>query len=273
MAVMALGAGGALRGDADILGVGAGNEPTQFWLTCCARRVFATDLYLGGDWSESASSSMLLNPAIHWPGRWNKRRLVVQHMDGRELHFEDASLDGVFSSGSIEHFGGYEDVRRSIREMHRVLKPGGWVTLVFHNTDADVWLALQKAAAAAGFRVEGAASLDRQQRSHKGYKGRNGTEKVAHFDVVLSMQKASAESPKRRRRQVVTTDLLERTLMAAAADDPRVQSSLQWAHSVTIRSLIESHHELTDVSYDRIREVWMDVFSGARGGVKVTQRR
>jgi SAM-dependent methyltransferase len=56
---------------------------------------------------------------------WNPRRLVVQHMSGTELAYEDGSFDGIFSSGSIEHFGELEDIRRSVAEMHRVLKPGG----------------------------------------------------------------------------------------------------------------------------------------------------
>lgn len=148
-------------------------------------------------------------------------------------------------------------------EMHRVLKPGGWVTLVFHNTDAEVWAAIQNAASVAGLRIDGAAGLDRKQRSHKGYKGKNGTEKVAHFDVVLSMQKAALDAPKRRRRRAVTLNLIEDTLREAAADDQRVQSSLQWAHSVAIRSLIESRYDLTDVSYDRVREVWLNLFGGS----------
>ena len=70
--------GGALRPDADILGVGAGNGPTIFWLTSQVHLVFATDLYVGqAAWQESANASMLTDPGIHWPGTWNPRRLVV----------------------------------------------------------------------------------------------------------------------------------------------------------------------------------------------------
>ena len=46
------------RPDAEVLGVGAGNEPTVFWLTNHVRRVFATDLYLAEGWEESASHRM-----------------------------------------------------------------------------------------------------------------------------------------------------------------------------------------------------------------------
>ena len=105
------------------------NEPTVFWLTNHVRRVFATDQYLAGGWEESASQRMLTEPGSAWEGPWNPRRLVVQHMDALDLRYEDDSFDAVFSSSSIEHFGTHEDVARSIREAHRVLKPGGVLTV------------------------------------------------------------------------------------------------------------------------------------------------
>jgi SAM-dependent methyltransferase len=129
MAVLALREAGALRRDADVLGVGAGNEPTLFWLTTHVHRVFATDLYVGDDWRESADTLMLTDPGRFWPGPWEPRRLVVQHMDGRELLHPDASFDAVFSSSSLEHFGDHEDVGRAIDEAYRVLKPGGVLSL------------------------------------------------------------------------------------------------------------------------------------------------
>jgi SAM-dependent methyltransferase len=118
---------GALRDDAEILGVGAGQESTIFWLTRHVRRVFATDLYLEEDsWSETDSGpGMLVSPAWGAEQGWNPRRLVAQHMDGTRLNYEDDSFDGIFSSGSIEHFGSLKDIRRSVEEMFRVLKPGG----------------------------------------------------------------------------------------------------------------------------------------------------
>src|SRR3954469_8879721 len=63
MAIGALRDGGAVREDAEVLGVGAGFEPTIFWLTRHVRRVFATDLYLEpGDWQRE-NRWMLLDPS------------------------------------------------------------------------------------------------------------------------------------------------------------------------------------------------------------------
>jgi SAM-dependent methyltransferase len=122
---------GGLREDARVLGVGAGHEATIYWLTRHAGTVVATDLYEAEDaWSETDSGAdMLTDPGRHFDGPWNPERLEVRNMDARELQFEDESFDAIFSSSSIEHFGDFPEVRRSVEEMFRVLRPGGVVAL------------------------------------------------------------------------------------------------------------------------------------------------
>jgi SAM-dependent methyltransferase len=122
---------GVLREDAEVLGVGAGREATIYWLTRHVGRVTATDLYETEDvWSERYSGAdMLTNPGRYWEGPWNPERLEVRHMNALELDFEDESFDAIFSSSSIEHFGDFPEVRRSVEEMFRVLRPGGVVGL------------------------------------------------------------------------------------------------------------------------------------------------
>jgi len=130
MAVRALRDHGALRPDAEILGVGAGFETTGYVLTRHVRRVFATDLYVDpGTWEHTANLEVLVAPERFFGGEWNPRRLVMQHMDALDLRYEDESFDGIFSSSSIEHFGDFDAVRRSAQEMYRVLKPGGVCSL------------------------------------------------------------------------------------------------------------------------------------------------
>jgi SAM-dependent methyltransferase len=50
-------------------------------------------------------------------------------MDALQLDFPDESFDAIFSSSSIEHFGDFPDVRCSVEEMFRVLRPGGVLAL------------------------------------------------------------------------------------------------------------------------------------------------
>ncbi len=74
---------------------------------------------------------MLVSPETSVPDgyAWNPKRLVVQHMDALSLRYDDDSFDGIFSCGSIEHFGTLENIAQAAREMGRVLKPGGVLTL------------------------------------------------------------------------------------------------------------------------------------------------
>ena len=95
---------------------------------------------------------------------------------------------------SLEQYGSL--ISAALAEISRVLKPGGWATIVFHNTDASVWQAIKDAALTNGFEFHEASSLDRKQQSHKGYKGRGGEEDVAHFDVIFNLRKATFSKKK-----------------------------------------------------------------------------
>ncbi len=130
MAVLAFRRFGVLHPDSVVLGVGAGTETTIYYLTNHVKQVFATDLYYApGVWNTFAPSRMLAEPDKFAPYAYERQRLVVQHMDGRSLEFEDNTFDAIFSSGSIEHFGGYQFVANAAYEMGRVLKPGGILAL------------------------------------------------------------------------------------------------------------------------------------------------
>ena len=130
MAVRTLSQFGALNPEAKLLGVGAGTEETIFYLTGHANQVFATDRYLSPEaWDNFAPNLMLAEPQSVAPYPFDIERLVVQHMDGRCLRYPEGTFDGIFSSGSIEHFGDLQDVAYAAYEMGRVLKPGGILSI------------------------------------------------------------------------------------------------------------------------------------------------
>lgn len=60
----------------------------------------------------------------------------------------------------------YSDLmRRAFNEYYRVLKPGRWMTVVFHNSKNSVWTTIQQAIGDAGFVVADVRTLDREQGS------------------------------------------------------------------------------------------------------------
>ena len=117
---------GIINDSSEILGVGVAKEETISMLSKDVKRVFATDIYLdGGSWQHWYEKELLVDARQYMSGDYNHRRVVWQHVDGRDMPYEDNSFDGVFSCSSLEHFGNELDIRKAIEEVYRVLKPGG----------------------------------------------------------------------------------------------------------------------------------------------------
>ncbi|MBF0308896.1 MAG: DNA methylase [Magnetococcales bacterium] len=77
-----------------------------------------------------------------------------------------------------------ELMRRCFTEYCRVLKPGRWMTVVFHNSKNAVWNAIQEAMGRAGFIVADVRTLDKQQGSY-----RQVTSTAVKQDLVISAYK------------------------------------------------------------------------------------
>jgi len=54
--------------------------------------------------------------------------------DVRFLPFAENSFDLVISDSTLDHFESRDDIRRSLAELHRVLKPGGIMVLTLDNS-------------------------------------------------------------------------------------------------------------------------------------------
>jgi SAM-dependent methyltransferase len=123
---------GCLDDAAHVLSVGAGHEAVLYWLANRVGRVIGTDMYEGVWQSHGAregDDSVLLDARQFAPFPYREDRLAFLKMDGTRLAFRDGTFDVVYSLSSIEHFGGLEGASQAVREMGRVLKPGGIVAL------------------------------------------------------------------------------------------------------------------------------------------------
>lgn len=58
--------------------------------------------------------------------------LELRAADAQHIPYEDASFDVVLCMHSLHHLGGIEAVRASLREILRVLRPGGRLALLDH---------------------------------------------------------------------------------------------------------------------------------------------
>jgi len=149
-----------------------------------------------------------------------------------------------------------ELLARSMLEIRRVLRPGAWATIVFHNTNAEVWQAIRDAADGAGFEFHEASSLDRRQQSHKGYKGRSGSEDVAHFDVVFNLRKPKKHLKKLDADSTLNGDSKVRELVETiAANQEIAQRGIQGVHAEVMRQLA-SRGDAAFISYAQVREIW-----------------
>lgn len=75
-------------------------------------------------------------------------------------------------------------MQRCFETYARALKPGRWMTVVFHNSRNSVWNAIQEALGAAGFVVADVRTLDKQQGSY-----RQVTSPTLKQDLIISAYK------------------------------------------------------------------------------------
>jgi len=150
---------------------------------------------------------------------------------------------------------------QAFAEIHRVLKPSGWTTVVFNSSDAEVWSALRVAIETAGFDLVSATHIDKTQQSFKGYKGRSGQEDVAAFDVVINAHKSdrSRRKPKYNRNLGAAGDLIEEHLRALApigADsEADRERTLPYLHSLLVRAHFNGDIGLEVGAYSLVRRL------------------
>lgn len=88
----------------------------------------------------------------------------------------------------------YQDLMsQCFEEYHRVLKPGHWMTVEFHNSKNSVWNAIQESLQRAGFVVADVRTLDKKQGTFK----QTTSAAAVKQDLVISAYKPNEELERR----------------------------------------------------------------------------
>ena len=123
---------------------------------------------------------------------------------------------------------------RAMGEISRVMRPGAWASLQFHNSDDAVWSSIQSAVDSAGLRVEAAVVMDKGQASFKGLRHEDKGEKVANFDLVMHLASGARAGAGTQRREADRAEI-EKELMEYVAHQPASRRTTPWLHSQVMR--------------------------------------
>ena len=156
--------------------------------------------------------------------------------------------------------GGYEKaMSRAMGEISRVMRPGTWASLQFHNTDDAVWSTIQNAVDSAGLQVEAAVVMDKGQASFKGLRHERRGEKVANFDLVMHLASGAQGGPSTHRHNV-SRDQIEKELKEYVVDQPASRRTTPWLHSQVMRYLLAAGASPAGWSFAAVEALCGEIF-------------
>lgn len=100
--------------------------------------------------------------------------------------FTNTKTEAIISKAQNKQLVDYQELmQRSFCEFFRILKPGRWMTVEFHNSQNSVWNAIQEALNRAGFIVADVRTIDKRQGSFN----QVTTSSAVKQDLVISAYK------------------------------------------------------------------------------------
>ncbi len=110
--------------------------------------------------------------------------------------------EAVMDKGRNRSLFDYQELMvQAFQEIFRVLKPGRWMTVEFHNSQNRVWNAIQEAILRARFVVADVRTLDKQQETYK-----QSIQGLVKADLVISAYKPLATFERRFLKEAGTPE-------------------------------------------------------------------
>jgi len=157
----------------------------------------------------------------------------------------------------------------AFREMYRVLKPGRWASVVFHNSDDRIWQTILDAVETAGFELAEVNSFDKEQLSFKGIRGAKGLEKVTNTDIVLNLRKPGPHLARQgngvnvARNGEAEARIAQRIADFLTENPPPEKRTLQHFWNVVLYDML--NEGVVDISMEKVGAILPHYFKQADG--------
>jgi hypothetical protein len=141
---------------------------------------------------------------------------------------------------------------QSFSEIRRVLRPSARASIVFHNSDDQVWSAMLDAAESSGLKQTDVTMLDKGQRSMKGYRGRAGYELVPFYDLVITFAGSDVRTHRLNGAGEIALDTMKEFLAEADKSGLSAGShlrSLEYLYSLAVGTVISQGASPDGLSY------------------------
>ena len=171
--------------------------------------------------------------------------VVTDHQAEAVVH-----TTGKRKAGAEDRYRGL--LKRSFDEAFRVLKPRGYMSVVFGNSSGRIWGLVQRALRDAGFGAAPVhvAILDKGQRSVKGLS--SGSEGVVTVDLILTVRKSDVRKQVEgveELRQADTDELMRAAISELSVEEARNPSHL---YARILRIAIRQHLVLDDLHLSNV---------------------
>lgn len=148
---------------------------------CIVRTGSATDLRF---LSDNSVDFVFTDPPFGSNINYSELNILWESWLGAFTDSEQEVIINRFQKKGVAQYG--ELMTASLRECHRVLRPGHWMVLVFMNSSQEVWRSLHDAILEAGFSLERVDIFDKQHGTFKQFVSNN----TAGCDLLLHCLKA-----------------------------------------------------------------------------------